>query len=155
MHRIYRAAPKSSTKHWSTKKSLANQNFIGRLVAGKKQKHLEPCLVKIKAEVSDPVVLSNFLSADGVSSPRPRPYVTTFTRIPWLHTQRGLPLYAVLSPHWIKVVGYKESFLLGLQQSRVTDRPVFWTKHSIKVITVERYNYLRLILTQTFRLLLL
>ena len=95
-------------------------------------------LTYFKAEVSDPVVLANFLSADGVSSPRPRhgsigprPYVTTFTRIPWLHTQRGLPLYAVLSPHWIKVVGYKESFLLGLQQSRVTDRPVFQTKHSM------------------------
>ena len=86
---------------------------------------------RVKVEVIDPVVLANFLSADGVSSPRPRPYVTTFTRIPWLHTQRGLPLYAVLSPHWIKVVGYKESFLLGLQQSRVTDRPVFQTKHSM------------------------
>ena len=97
------------------------------------------------------MVLSNFLSADGVSSPRPhhgsigpRPYVTTFRRIPWLHTQRGLPLYAVLSPHWIKVVGYKESFLLGSEQSRVTDRPVFQTKHPIEVIAVGRYNYLRL-----------
>ena len=70
-------------------------------------------------------------------------------------TQRGLPLYAVLSPHWIKVVGYKESFLLGSEQSRVTDRPVFQTKHSIEVIAVGRYNYLRLILTQIYHLLLL
>ena len=35
-------------KHWSTKNSSADQNFIGRLITGKKiKKHLEPCHVKI------------------------------------------------------------------------------------------------------------
>lgn len=72
-----------------------------------------------------------------------------------VHTQRGPPLYAVLSPHWIKVVGYKQDFVLGLLQSRVTDRPESCTKHSIEVIAVGRYNYLRLILTQIYHLLLL
>ena len=43
------------TKHWSTKNSLADQKFIGQLVAGKQKqkkptKYLKLCLVKIKSK---------------------------------------------------------------------------------------------------------